>query len=84
MSCGGDKNPPLSAGSRPAEDRVRPVDGPMIPVATTPCAFDQQQLCNTDEETGGVIKGLASSLAEANRKLCWLGVWFGYPACAKD
>ncbi len=81
-SCGDKDRPVLANGSRPAEALVAPVARPTIPPATTPCADDPARLCNSDAEAAGVLAGFAKALDQANRKLCWLTVWFGYPACA--
>jgi hypothetical protein len=55
---------------------MAPVAVPAIPPATTPCAFDPAQFCNSDEETAGVIAAYDAALAEANRKLAWLSAFF--------
>lgn len=75
-SCGGGERP--SAATPPAE-RFGQVAAPAIPEATTPCHFDAGQLCNSDEETAGVIGSYDAALAEANRRLAWLRRFFGIP-----
>jgi hypothetical protein len=75
---------PETASARPPESRVARVAAPAIPPATTPCAFDAHQFCNTDAETAGVIAGYDAALGEANRRLCWLAVYFGYAGCVAE
>jgi hypothetical protein len=73
IGCGTDRvrfiAPPL--------DRTEQVAAPAIPPATTPCAYDATQLCNTDAEEAGVIAAYDDALAAANRKLAWLRNFFG-------
>jgi hypothetical protein len=73
VSCGGDG--PLRIAKPPAE-RLAGVEAPEIPEPTTPCPETPAELCNTDEETAGVIGAYDSALAEANRRLEWLRNFF--------
>jgi hypothetical protein len=81
-SCGADSPRPASASARPAAERFEEVPAPTIPEPATPCHFDESQLCNSDEETAGVIAGYAAALDEANRRIRWFCVWFG--ACKAE
>lgn len=81
-SCGDAR--PQSASGKPAEERVRPTFGPRIPDATTPCPTDATKLCNSDEETAGVIAGYDDALAKANRTICYMRVWLGFSPCLPD
>src|SRR3954465_12587700 len=58
-----------------SEERSQQVPKPAIPPATTPCSFASTRLCNSDAETGQVLKDYDGSLAEANRRLEWLDNW---------
>lgn len=80
-SCGAGGPRPNPASNLPDESRFRPVAAPAIPPAATPCAHDPAQLCNTDAETAGVIVAYDGNLGEANRRICWLRVRYGFPAC---
>lgn len=60
----------------PPPERMAPVAAPAIPPATTPCAFDASKLCNTDEETAGVLAAYDDALAKANAELDWLRTFF--------
>lgn len=60
----------------PPPERTAPVPAPVIPPATTPCAYDPKQLCNTDVETAGVIADYDAALAKANAELEWLRTFF--------
>lgn len=83
-SCAGDNQSVASLSTRPARERLNEVDPPAVPPATTPCAFDPAQLCNSDAETGAVIGGYDAALAEANRRLRWLCRWHGFGDCKAD
>ena len=83
-SCDGGNREALSAGSRPPVERVTPIATPTIPAPSAPCPWDPTKLCNSDAETGSVIAGYDDALATANRSICWMRVWFGYPACAAN
>ena len=63
---------------------MRPTFAPRIPDPTAPCPTNAAALCNTDEETAGVIAGYDDALAEANRTICYMRVWFGFTACPPD
>jgi len=49
---------------------------PVIPAASTPCAYDPREMCNSDADTAGVISAYDAALAEANRRLAWLASFF--------
>lgn len=83
-SCGGDKRPALSAGSRPSIDRVTPAPRRAMPVPTAACPNDASRLCYTDAQTGQVLADQDATIDDRGRQLCWLRVWFGYPPCPPD
>lgn len=60
---------------KPAPERVAAVAYPVIPEASTPCAFDPAAMCLADEQTATVIADYDAALAEANRRLQWLRNW---------
>ena len=74
-SCGNDRPATVSA---PPETRAKTVAAPTVPEPTAPCGYDRTQLCNTDKETADVLAGYDEALAEANRRLCWFQVYFGF------
>jgi hypothetical protein len=59
----------------PPIERTEQVATPAIPAASTPCAYDAAAVCNTDQEVATVLKSYDAALAEANRRLGWLGQW---------
>lgn len=61
---------------KPEPHRTAEIAVPAIPAATTPCAYDPAQLCNSDEETANVLVAYDEALAAANRKLRWLADFF--------
>jgi hypothetical protein len=82
-SCGADKKPALSAGSRPAEVRVTPPGRTTIPAPDVACptAAEPVRMCWSDAAATGVILGMDRDITARDDMLCWLRIWFGYEAC---
>jgi hypothetical protein len=60
----------------PPPERMAAVPAPVIPPATTPCATDPKQLCNSDEEAARVLSAYDDALAKANAELEWIRNFF--------
>jgi hypothetical protein len=80
-SCGG---PVESAATRPPVERVTPPPRTPIPEGSVACADNPANKCLSDEQNAQLLRSFDAGEAERDRMLCWLRVWFGYPACPTD
>ena len=51
------------------------------PAALCPVAEDLARRCYSDVQNGEILAGLDADIAVRDRMLCWLRVYFQYPAC---
>lgn len=73
-----------SVSSRPPVERVTPPPATEIPQGQAPCPGDPSKTCLTDAQNADLLRRYEQGERERDRKLCWLLVWFGYPACQQD
>ena len=79
-------NKEIANSHRPALFRVTPPPATEIPDGSVPCPSpgNPGAMCLSDEENGDLLIEYESGERERDRMLCWLRVWFGYPACPVD
>ncbi len=82
-SCG-DSGRINSASSRPAVERVKPPAPTEIPQGEVACADDPSKRCLSDKQNADLLRAYEAGERTRDRQLCWLLVWFGYPACPTD
>ena len=80
-SCGAGKAGVNSASARPPIERVTPAARPTIPDPAVACPGDPAALCFSDAQTAQVIADQDTAISKLTDQVCWLRVWFGYPAC---
>jgi hypothetical protein len=82
-SCGAGARP-NSVTDRPPLERVAPPAPTSIPDGEVTCADNPQQRCLSDRQNAELLRSYENGERARDRQLCWLLVWFGYPACTTD
>lgn len=79
-SCAGG----VESAPPPPIERVTPPAATHIPDGGTPCSGNPTAMCLTDSQNAGLLRSYEAGERARDRQLCWLRVWFGYPACPVD
>ncbi len=79
-SCGH----PASVSTKPPIERVAPPEATEIPEGAVACPNDPTRRCLSDEQNAQLLRSYETGERKRDRMLCWLLVWFGYPACPAE